>query len=313
MILGNLQTILIGLAVLATSIYALTGFTSEPTGTNDDKRIVYKAGRWKRNLIVGFILVTLAATVAIVPRGYAGVVYDWDGGIQQEELGEGLNIVFPFKQHVTNVDVRVKVWVHNEDNVYVHTLDFHEIRVPFAVNYRIKAIDAALVLQNVSGDPAETILRHAALLSLRTEVGKIRLDELAQSVSDIALAIQATITPQAERHGLEIVYVSIEDSVVNAQFISAVNQERISERNIITAKNQVEVAINQAKEVRERAKGDGDALTTIGEGEAGAIDAIADALGFTQAEYLLWLRLTEWDGVLPQTVLGETDVIVSLP
>ena len=310
--LANLQTILIGVAVLVTGIYTLTGFHRD-TDDGDNPRIVYKAGRWKANVAVGFVLVFLAASVAIVPRGYAGVIYDWDGGIQQEELGEGLNLVVPFKQHATNVDVRVKVWVHNDETVYVHTLDFHEIRVPFAVNWRIKASDAALVLQNVSGDPAETILRHAALLSLRTEVGKIRLDELAQSVSDIALAIQATITPQAEKHGIEIVYVSIEDSVVNAQFIAAVNQERISERNIITAKNQVEVAINQAREVRERAKGDGDALTTIGEGEAGAIDAIAQALGFTQDEYLLWLRLTEWDGVLPQTVLGDTDVIVSLP
>ena len=197
--------------------------------------------------------------------------------------------------------------------MYVHTKDFHEIRVPFAVNYRIKASEAALVLQNVSGDPAETILRHAALLSLRTEVGKVELDELASSVSDIALAIQATITPQAERHGLEIVYVSIEDSVVNAEFIAAVNQERISERNIITAQNQVLVATNEAAEVRVRADGDAYAKTTLGIGEAGAIDAIANALGFTQAEYLLWLRLNEWDGVLPQTVLGNTDVIVSLP
>ncbi len=311
MLLANLQTILIVAAAVVAGIYALTGYTKVEVG--DDTKVVYKEGRWKRNLIVGGVLIFLAASVAIVPLGYAVVIYDWDGGIQQQELGEGLNIVVPFKQHVTNVDVRVKVWVHNEDNVYVHNLDFHEIRVPFAVNYRIKASDAALVLQNVSGDPAETILRHAALLSLRTEVGKIRLDELAQSVSDIALAIQATITPQAERHGLEIVYVSIEDSVVNSQFIAAVNNERISERNIITAKNQVEVAINQAIEVRERAKGDGDALTTIGEGEAGAIDAIADALGFTQSEYLLWLRLTEWDGALPQTVLGDGDVIVSLP
>ena len=305
--LANLQTILIGVAVLITGIYALTGFTRV------DEKVVYRAGRWKTNLAVGIVLIGVAATVAIVPRGYAGVIYDWDGGINQEELGEGLNIVQPFKQHVTNVDVRVKVWVHNDEAVYVHTKDFHEIRVPFAVNWRIKASDAALVLQNVSGDPAETILRHAALLSLRTEVGKIELDKLASSVSDIALAIQATISPQAEKHGIEIVYVSIEDSVVNTEFIAAVNQERISERNIITAKNQVEVAINQAREVRERAKGDGDALTTIGEGEAGAIDAIARALGFTQEEYLLWLRLTEWDGVLPQTVLGDTDVIVSLP
>ena len=215
--LANLQTILIGAAVVVTAIYASTGFTRV------EEKVVYKAGRWKTNLAVGFILIFLAATVAIVPRGYAGVLYDWAGGIPPVELGEGLNLVVPFKQHVTNVDVRVNVWVHNDETVYVHTKDFHEIRVPFAVNYRIKASDAALVLQNVSGDPAETILRHAALLSLRTEVGKVELDELASSVSDIALAIQATITPQAARHGLEIVYVSIEDSVVNAEFIAAVN------------------------------------------------------------------------------------------
>ena len=109
--LANLQTILIGAAVIVTAIYALTGFTRV------EEKVVYKAGRWKTNLAVGFILIFLAATVAIVPRGYAGVIYDWDGGINQEELGEGLTLVVPFKQHVTNVDVRVKVWVQRRDCV----------------------------------------------------------------------------------------------------------------------------------------------------------------------------------------------------
>lgn len=305
-IMTNLQGFLLGGAVIVSAVYALTGFerVEAEDGEND---IRYQPGRWKRNLALAGILIGLTATVAFVPRGYVGVVYDWDGGIQQDERPEGLNFVFPFKQHVTNVDVRVKAWVFNNPEVYVHTFDFHEIRVPFAINYRIKPSEAAFVLQNVAGEPAETILSHAALNSLRTEVGKVKLDVLAQNVAKIAEDVANTILPQAERNGLELQYVAIEDSVIDKPYVQAVQAERISEREIRTAKNNADAALEKAKE-----------KVNLAEGEAAAIERLAQAreaeqarLGLTPTEYVWY---SKWDGVLPQTLLGgNADFIVNLP
>ncbi len=157
-IMTNLQGILMGAAALGVGAAALFGFTR--AGEIDGERVlVYSKAKAKLPLIIAGSALLLMATVAFVPKGYVGVVYDWNGGIEQEERPEGLNFVFPFKEHVTNVDTRVKAWTFNDEKVYVHTEDFHEIRVPFTINYRINPGDAAHVLQSVSGDPAETILR----------------------------------------------------------------------------------------------------------------------------------------------------------
>jgi prohibitin 1 len=254
------------------------------------------------------VLVFLAASLAIVPRGYAGVVYDLDGGIQEQELPEGLNFVVPFKQHVTNVDVRFKAWVFNDETVFVHTADLHEVRVPFAINYRVNPEKASQVLQTVAGDPAEVILSHAALNSMRTEVGSIRLDDLAQNVTAVAQAVEATIGPQAERNGLEIQYIAIEDSVIDAAYIEAVKQERISERNIKTEQNKAVAATHTAEQVRVLAQGDADAIGIL----AQAREEEQSLLGLSPTQYVWYSR---WDGVLPRTLLSEdsANLILDLP
>lgn len=310
----NLQALLVGAALLMSGMYMLTGFERQKDENGETFR-VYQSGRWKRNLIVAGVFILLSGTLAFVPKGYAGVIYDWDGGINQQELHEGLNFVFPIKQHVTNVNTQVTVYVHNDETVFQHTKDFHEIRVPIAVNYRIISSEAAFVLQNIRGDIEKTIIEPAVLRSLRTEIGQVILDELAQKVAEVAENIQATIAPQALAHGIEIVYVSIEDTVVNKEFIKSVNDERISERAIITALNNVEVAINEAEEVFQRADGQARANERLADAEKYAITARAAALSFSTDEYLLWLRLQTWNGQLPDVLLGtgESEFIVNLP
>lgn len=306
-LMSNLQGVLMGAALLSVGVAALFGFTR--TGELEgDKILLYDKRKALRPVSVALMALLVSATVAFVPRGYVGVIYDWSGGIQQEERPEGLNFMIPFKQHVTNVDTRVKAWTFNDENVYVHTEDFHEIRVPFTINYRINPDEAAHVLQSVSGDPAETILSHAALNSVRTEVGSIVLDKLAQEVSSVAVAVEKEISPQAERNGLLVQFVAIEDTVVDGAYTQAVRDERISERNIRTAANNVKVAENEAQAVVERADGDAQAIERL----AQARQDEQARLGLTPTEYV-WYQ--NWDGVLPVTLLGTdaADLLLDVP
>lgn len=305
-IMTNLQTVFMAGAALLGGIYMLTGFERQPT-EDGETQIRYQDGRMWRNIAVCGLLVGLAATAAFVPKGYVGVVYDWNGGIQQEERPEGLNFVFPFKQHVTNVDTRVKAWTFNDENVYVHTQDFHEIRVPFTINYRINPSEAAHVLQTVSGDPAETILSHAALNSVRTEVGSVVLDKLAQEVSTVAQAVEATIRPQAEANGLLVQYVAIEDTVVDQAYTQAVRDERISERNIRTAANNVLVAENEALAQSHVADG----IRFIGNAEADVARELAAAVTNDVVQYELAKQGVRY---LPTTLVSDAvDILLTPP
>jgi regulator of protease activity HflC (stomatin/prohibitin superfamily) len=304
--MSNLQGAVMLVAAIAAGIYALTGFTRE-TDEDGESQIRYQGGRMVRNIAVAAALVGLAATLAVVPKGYVGVVYDLNGGIQEQELPEGLNFVFPFKQHVTNVDVRAQAWVFNDEAVYVHTKDFHEIRVPYTIIYRVEPTEAAHVLQTVAGDPAETILGPVANRSVRNEVGLVVLDDLARNVNQISDSVLAEIARLAAPHGLQVIGFEPQDTVVRQAYIDAVERERISERDILTARNQIEIAANEAQAVRERAAGDADAIDLL----AVAQENQQELLGMTGYEYVLFVS---WDGAYPSTLVsGTSDILLGLP
>jgi regulator of protease activity HflC (stomatin/prohibitin superfamily) len=119
--------------------------------------------------------------------------------------------------------------------------------------------------------------------------------------------VAATIAPQAELNGLLVQYVAIEDSVIDKAYIQAVRDERISERAIRTAQNNALAAEHKADEA-----------INLAEGQAGAINLLAQArederlrIGLTPTEYVWW---TTWNGSLPTTLIGDTgEFIVNLP
>jgi regulator of protease activity HflC (stomatin/prohibitin superfamily) len=306
LIMSNLQAILMGFALLSVGAAALFGLTRVET-EDGEKSLTYNKNKATWPVVGAVVVFLLAASIAFVPRGYVGVIYDWSGGIQQDERPEGLNFMVPFKQHLTNVDVRAQSWVFNDEAVYVHTKDFHEIRVPYTIIYRVEPTEAAHVLQTVAGDPAETILGPVANRSVRNEVGLVVLDDLARNVNQISDSVLAEISRLAAPHGLQVIGFEPQDTVVRQAYIDAVERERISERDILTARNQIEIASNEAEAVRRRAAGEADAIDLL----AVAQENQQTLLGMTGYEYVLF---TSWNGAYPSTLVsGGAEILLGIP
>ena len=255
--------------------------------------------------MVGAVLIGAAATIAVVPRGYEGVVYDLNGGIVSESLSEGLHLVPPIKQHVTNINIQVGVYVHNNEDVWQHTKDTQEIRIPIAVNWRVS--DAAYVYQYVQGDPEATIVEPALLRSLRSVIGQFELEKVSENQALINELIAELMTPQLEAHGLEVVFVAIEDTIAKADILKAIEDEKIAERNKLTAEHNRDIAFIDAEGVVYAATGEADARVLNAE----ARQQEQRLLGMSSVEYVWY---TTWSGILPQVILGtDADFIVNLP
>lgn len=305
-IASNLELVLFVALVLVTGGYALSGYRK----AFDGQGWVFTATRAKRGAVALAVGSLVIASVSFVPAGHRGVVFSQFGGVDPNERPEGIAFHLPFAQRIVKLDVRTQVYVADNGERFVHTKDFHEIRVPVAVNYRVDPTMAAELYQNVTTDYVKAIIEPAVLQALRTEIGKVRLLDLATSVSDVAEGIRATISPQLAAHGIIATYVNIEDAIADPAFVQAVNAERIAERKILEAENLVQVAIHEAQAVEERARGEAAAVRIRADAQAEANEKIAATVTPDLVDFERWTR---WNGQLPETLLsGDQDVLIGL-
>ena len=309
-IVTNLQALLMGIVLLGSVIYAVSGFYRYEA-EDEEMSISYKRRTGKRALAVFAASITLVASFAFVPAGYRGVVFDQGVGVIHEELPEGLSPVIPYWQRVHNVRVQTQVY---EFESFIQSYDLQEITLPVAINYHPDPTRAAELFQDVGLDYAKVILDPAAFQGTTQAAGSIIAENIARSRAQLAFDILSIILPRAEEHGIVVEYVAIRDAVFDEEFIASVKAKVIADQKAEESLRLVKVAQHNAEAIRRTASGDADALALLGKGESEAIEAVASALSFTASEYLLWQRLNTWDGMLPTTVLGTSaDVIVDLP
>lgn len=311
-IVSNMQMLLMGATLLVSIGYALSGlYRIEATEEGGEPRQGYK-GRTGRRALVGLgVGILLTSALAFVPAGHRGVVFDQGSGVQEQVKGEGLTVVIPFWQNVQNMNVRTQVYEYES---FVQTLDLQEVTLPIAINYSIIPDQASELYQEVGQSYVETIIAPAAFQASTEAAGKIEAAFIAQSRAELAQSIAIILAPQLAAHGIFVEFVSVKDAVFDTDFIAAIKAKVIAEQKAEESLRLVQVATNNAESVRRTASGDADALAFLGAGEGTAISEVSSALGFTTQEYLLWQRLQQWNGKLPEVVLGgDQDVIVDLP
>ena len=309
-VLGNLQPILMGVALLAGVVVLLTGLYRE-TAEDGEPTTRYNGSRAWRGLIVMGVGMFIAASLGFVPAGHRGVVFSQSSGVDLTPRGEGLNVVVPFWQGIHNMNVRTQVYEYES---FVQTKDLQEVTLPIAINFHVDPSQSAKLFQEVGLDYVDTIIVPAAFQAATEAAGQIEAASIAISRAELALSIRQIITDRIGTAGIVVELVSVKDAVFDGEFIAAVKAKVIANETAERSLRLVEVSINEAQQAREEASGLADAIAIRGVGDKQAIQAIAEALGFTSEEYLEYLRLQVWDGVLPTTILGELeDVIVSIP
>ncbi len=302
-IVQNLQALLMGASVLTAVIIALTGIYRYDH-EDGERATGYSVRRLK---IAGGTLISgllIASTLAWVPAGHRGVVFDQSSGVVQAEKGEGITVVVPFWQRVHNMNVRTQVYVYES---FVQTKDLQEVTLPIAINFRVAPDRAAEVFQEVGFDYVPTIIAPAALQASTQAAGQIVAADIAQERATLARQITEIIAPQLDSHGIEVEYVSVEDAVFDGEFLAAVKAKVIANERAEESARLVAVAENEARQAIATAEGAAKAIAI----EAAAKQEEQNLLGLSPTEYV-WFKV--WNGQLPVTLLGESgEFIVNLP
>lgn len=291
-------------AVLVTGAFALSGLRRTVDAETEETAWAYRLGHLRKTIVLGAISVALMASLPYTPKGYDGVVISLASGIQDEEVGGGrVNFVWPLLEHVTNVNTKIQTFTHNDENVYQHTADTQEIRIPISVNYQVT--DASYVLEEVQGGPVP-LVQNLTLRSLRDEIGDYSLENVAPNQAEINVAIEDTLNVDLKSQGIQAVFVSIIDTIPRPGILEAIEAEKIAERQKITAEHNLDIAKTNADAAAETADGEGRAVERL----AAAREREQAALGLSPSEYI-WFKT--WNGQLP-TVIGEaSEFILPIP
>ena len=224
------------------------------------------------------IIIIVAKTAVVVPQQSAYVVERL--GKFSGSLGAGFHILVPFFDVVR----------------YKHSLKEQAIDIPPQVcitrdNVQV-SVDGVLYLKGA--EPRTGILRHRRLsfgitqlaqTTLRSEMGKIELDQTFEERSTINIQVVNELDKASEPWGIKVMRYEIKNITPPQDILAAMEKQMRAEREkralILTSEGQRDAAINNAEgdkqQVIKASEARKQQQINEAEGEAAAIMSIADA------------------------------------
>src|SRR5438093_1843302 len=263
-------------------------------------------------VVAGFVLLTLARTVRIVPQARAGVVERL--GRYSRTLTPGLSIVVPFVDRVRDMmDLREQVVsfepqpVITEDNlvVSIDTVIYFQVTDAKAATYEI-----ANYIQGIE---------QLTVTTLRNVIGGMALEKTLTSRDEINNQLRGVLDEATGKWGIRVNRVELKaidpPSSIKETMEKQMRADREKRAAILTAEgvkqSQILTAEGEKQSAILRAEGQRQAAILQAEGQAKAIDTVFRAIheGDADPKLLAYQYLQ----VLPQLARGEANKIWVIP
>ncbi len=294
--------VLIQPALYAASVIAVLVALFKGAGRKK-KRFRLRKGAGRRALLTLAVAAVIVPAIVVTPPGHRAAIFNLRGGVSDVERGEGVSLILPYVQTARMVNTRTQVFTNAE--VFAQSSDLQEITVHVAVNYHVDPDQAAELYQQVGLGYELTIIQPAVLQLVKQEVGLIKAADFAVNREPLARAVERELEDQLGPFGVGVEFVNIEDAVFDPDFIAAVKDKVIADKLAVKERRLIEAEAAKKEQVILQAEAEEQKRLIEARGEKAAIEEVASALSFSNEEYLEWVRLLRWDGVLPATLLGS--------
>lgn len=278
-----------------------------------------------------FLLMLVWNCVYKINPGYAGVVYNIDGGVEETVLPQGWNLLLPWK-HVTEYPVSTETVYYTNDELVRSKAEDSGKRIPdpgILINSKDGKRVSANLTYSYHMDPTKLPSLYTKFKgqSIRQIEGDFIKSQILMKVADVTtqysqMEISGDKLPEINNKILEAVRKDFEPIGIILESLSIAGvepdeQTKAAIQRVIEAQNQTE----QAKAEREKAAIDADKARIQAEGAAAA--RLVEAESIAKANEMVRQSLTpeivqkqwieKWDGKLPQVQSGNGGVLVNVP
>src|SRR6184192_4024456 len=263
-------------------------------------------------IVAGFVLLTLARTVRIIPQARAGVVERL--GRYSRTLSPGLAIVVPFVDRIRDmIDLREQVVsfdpqpVITEDNlvVSIDSVIYFQVTDAKAATYEIADYIQAIEQLTVT--------------TLRNVIGGMALEKTLTSRDQINTTLRGVLDEATGKWGIRVNRVELKAIDPPASIQESMEKQMRADREkraaILQAEGQKQAAILTAEGEKQaavlRAEGQREATILQADGQAKAIDTVFKAIheGNPDPQLLAY----QYVQMLPQIAQGDANKVWVIP
>lgn len=237
-------------------------------------------------IFVGFVAITIAKGVRIVPQGYKWIVQRL--GKYHQTLQPGLNFVIPYVDEIAH-KVTTKDIVMDIPSQEVITRDNAVIIVNAVAYINVIAPEKAVYgIENYSW-----AIQNLVQTTLRSIVGEMDLDDALSSRDHIKAKLKAAISEDISDWGITLKNVEIQDIKPSPTMQHAMEEQAAAERQrratVTRADGEKQAAILEADGRLEASRRDAEAQVVLARASQEAIMMVTQAVGDseTPVTYLL--------------------------
>lgn len=224
----------------------------------------------------------------VVPAGHRGVPL-WFGQVEDRTLGEGLYIIVPIAEKVAIMEVRTLKY---EVEATSASKDLQDAMTKVALNYHLEPTRVNEIYQTLGLNYADRYISPAIQETVKASTAQFTAEELITRRPAVKQAIEQGLKERLDPRGIKLETVSLTDFSFSEMFSQAIEAKVSAEQEALKAKN-----------VLERIKIEALQKVAASEGDAQAISVVEETLK-NSPNYINWLKVTKWNGILPQVTSG---------
>lgn len=253
--------------------------------------------------IVGaFVLTFLFECLVIVPAGHRGVIFDRFKGVQQKQLEEGFNLIIPFIQEATLIDVRIQ---KVEFDATAASRDLQSVHAKVALNCQVIPEKVSSLFQVYGVEYNEKVIHPALQEAVKATTARYTAEELITKREEVKNQIHELLQSHMSPAHLKLVETYITDFEFSPEFSRAIESKQIAEQQALKAKRDLDrIKIESEQKVAQ--------ASAEAEGLRMQREVLTPQLVELRRIDAQKLAIEKWDGKLPSVILGDSMPMINL-
>lgn len=277
-ITGNIPFILIGIGIIAYTLFSQSTINSNAYTMNKQKIIDVGTSKIKKMvsaILIAVILITIFAnTIIVIPAGMTGV-YHLFGKVKDDELSSGIHVINPFA-HITQMDIRTQEYTMSistnegnrlgNDSIDALTKEGLTVALDITVLYKLNEEAASSVFKNLGENYQEKIIRPQIRTSIREIIALYNARDIySEKRTEAQDEILADLKENIEPRGIEIESVLLRNVSLPEKLSNSIQEKLTAEQDAQRYDFILEKEEKEAQRKRLEAEGQRDAQRIINE------------------------------------------------
>lgn len=239
-----------------------------------------------------FALILLLMTFYTVPAGSVGVVTRF--GAVNRVAYPGIGIRIPIAEGTVIMDVRT---LKDQVDAEAASKDLQTVTATIAANYHLDGQYAVGVYQNLGPDYADVVIAPSIQNIFKATTAQYTAEQLITNREQVRVTAEDQLKSALAPYHVIVENFNIVNFKFSDQFNAAIEAKQVAQQQVETAKQQLA-----------KAEVDAQSVVAAAQGQADAQKAVKDT-GALSPEYLQYIAITKWNGVLPNVTGGASPFI----